>query len=379
MLFDLKASATIINVNNSVTLPVNPGQYTTIQAAIDAASSGDTILVAGSAIQYNGATITKSITLIGAGYNPDKQNNYGSIIYNGSMNLQGAGNNNTKIIGFEFRTDIYIDLGANSVQIKRCFFTGTHIIIKDSTTNTLITENIFRGGYVSFASTSTVKSKGQKNLTISNNVFSDGACIKYTNLYWDGSKYVDFIKNDYSPVYIIHNLFLDGSYNNPLPTSNFKLALVNLRNAVIENNIFYNIDPSIDANSCTTCGVNNTYNNNLTYAGASLPSLPIANNIGNGNINNSDPKFTAIFSSSTVYWIISDNFRLKNSSPGKNAGTDASDIGPTGGSFPIYLSTNRWLTGEPPIPQIKSMNIIGPAATTPGGAIKISVQAIKIN
>jgi len=51
----------------------SPGQFTSIQAAIDDVnvSAGDTLLITGTNIPYGNVTISRPITLIGAGYNPN--------------------------------------------------------------------------------------------------------------------------------------------------------------------------------------------------------------------------------------------------------------------------------------------------------------------
>jgi hypothetical protein len=64
------ANATILTVNNN---PAGFAQYNTIQAAINAAESGDTILVHGSETVYAGFTINnKKLAIIGPGVFPEK-------------------------------------------------------------------------------------------------------------------------------------------------------------------------------------------------------------------------------------------------------------------------------------------------------------------
>src|SRR5688572_15959591 len=59
---------TVRTVSNN---PTNLAQYNTIQAAVNASSSGDTILVHGSPVRYAGFTITdKRLTIIGPGWAP---------------------------------------------------------------------------------------------------------------------------------------------------------------------------------------------------------------------------------------------------------------------------------------------------------------------
>jgi hypothetical protein len=58
----LQAATLVVN-NESP----NPGQYTTVNAAIAAASPGDIILVKGTSTFYGSCSISKSLTLVGNG------------------------------------------------------------------------------------------------------------------------------------------------------------------------------------------------------------------------------------------------------------------------------------------------------------------------
>ena len=68
--------ADIITVSNN---PDSPGQYTSLPAAIAAASVGDTILVSGSPTNYGSITINKKLTLFGSGYDPN--NTFAKVAY----------------------------------------------------------------------------------------------------------------------------------------------------------------------------------------------------------------------------------------------------------------------------------------------------------
>jgi hypothetical protein len=65
----LSAATFTVNNNNP-----SPGQYTTIDAAMSAAANGDVILINGSPNTYFFSNVTKSLTFIGAGYAPVKDN-----------------------------------------------------------------------------------------------------------------------------------------------------------------------------------------------------------------------------------------------------------------------------------------------------------------
>jgi hypothetical protein len=57
--------AAVFTVNNA---NPSPGQYTTVAAAVAAASTGDTLMISGTDISYGNMTINKALTLIGPGW-----------------------------------------------------------------------------------------------------------------------------------------------------------------------------------------------------------------------------------------------------------------------------------------------------------------------
>jgi hypothetical protein len=366
----LPGFAAQLTVNNSTNLPVNPGVYTDLPAAVSNAATGDTILVAGSLNTYSATTINKKLIIVGAGFNPDQQNPLPAFVTSITLNSSLA--SGSSIMGI--KTD-EITFAQNTpfsnVLITRCYVFGG-ILMYDSMSNVTISQNIINsegdwGIYLGAL-------VGTSNLKIVNNIFLDHSYILYAN---------SALPTHFPAVTIDHNLFLDGSYSTPYVSSNFNEALENVGNAIISNNIFYNISPQIyvQQNSCPACGLNNTFNNNITYAGGALPTLPLANNIGAGNINNTDPQFTAIFTSATNPYLDfnQDNLRPKSTSPVINAATDGSDIGPAGGTDPVYTSTNRYLTGEPTVPEVKLVNYISNSAVPAGTNLTIQVTAKKIN
>jgi len=343
--------ATQWTVNNRTDLPVNPGQYTTIAAAVTAASVGDTILVAGSSINYGSVTIGKRVVLIGTGYNPQTQDQLTSNT--GTLYLNASG---TIVIGLD--CIVIINNYLSNIEVLRCDI--GQINFGDSLTNCIVADNIFYGVQLNFS-----PSIAYNNLTLTNNVFIAGASI-----YGTATFSYPFGVN------IVHNLFLNGNYNQPLVSSSWNTPVYNLKNCNISNNIFYNTSPSTG-----TPNYDNTFVNNLSYAGATLPTMPSTGNVGSGNIDNTDPLFVTIFSSSANPYLDFnlDNIRLQNGSPAHNAATDGTDIGPTGGQYPIYLSSNQHLRGEPTIPVITQLNFVGNTATQPGGSLTVNVKAITVN
>src|SRR5215212_790675 len=86
--FCMNMYATIRTVSN---YPASLAQYSTIQAAVDASASGDSIYVHGSPTTYASFTITnKRLTVLGPGWAPDKLYFPFKAIVNG-MILDGIG------------------------------------------------------------------------------------------------------------------------------------------------------------------------------------------------------------------------------------------------------------------------------------------------
>lgn len=372
LLFSLKSFSAVFTVNNRTDLPINPGQFTTIQSAVNAANSGDTLLVAGSTNNYVGFSFSKSLTIIGPGYNPDKQNPLTATI-NGDIVLTSANASNSSISGFIFNARIVnlMNIIINNFTIRRSYFTSPYGWSVDFgsevSTNVLVTENVFANTLGNGVSIYRSSSSGNvTNFRIENNIFIN--CRISGGIYNN----VNLIIN--------HNLFIRGNNLTPLYSSfvgGTASMAITANSAAITNNIFYNVMPLDTTVSYTkSCAMVN----NITYAGTTIPTMPYGSGcVGSGNINNTNPLLLSIFNTSSTLSFNLDNLRLQNSSPAHNTAADGSDIGPTGGLYPIYQSTNQYLTGEPTLPEIKYMNFVGNSATQSGGTLQINVKAKKIN
>ncbi len=144
-----------------------------------------------------------------------------------------------------------------------------------------------------------------------------------------------------------------------------------MRYSTFNNNIFYSASVSAPE-SCLAefC----TFNNNLSYLGGFTEFFPGGcNNTGAFNLENTDPLFNSVASTSFSY---DDDYRLQDSSPCKNTGTDGTDIGITGGGYPWPEKADGTLdlTGMPPIPQIIQMDILNPIIQI-DGTLTVKVKA----
>ncbi|MFM9986345.1 MAG: hypothetical protein ACKVOK_13990 [Flavobacteriales bacterium] len=318
--------ATVHTVSNN---PDSPGEFSSLQSAIDAATNGDTLYVHGSPTNYGNIYLNRNLTLIGTGYNPQKDNPLVSSIttlYLDSVpGIKGC--SNSKIYGFNITSQL--QHGPNSYAFSNITIAMNRInqlqIQPSSASNIVIKQNILNYIYV---------------IGNCNNVVLRNNMIYYTISYFQNC----------TSVLISNNLFFYVSVSTGAVIADFSTNT---------NNIFLNVHP----NSSFA-----TYNNNLIFnSGADL--LPYGNNSGTGNFNAMAPIFVNVPDLNGVNYAY--NYRLAANSPGHNGGTDGTDIGPFGGSDPLPN-----LFGTPPVPQIKVFNITN-SVITPDTPLEIYVKAKK--
>jgi hypothetical protein len=305
----LSSNATVRTVSNNT---IAAGQYTSVQAAVDASVAGDTVYIHGSVNSYGSVTLNKRLVLIGAGHKVS------GTQYNLSTYLDyiylSQGNSTTLPTGSIIKGIILSSvqgaggsLSVNNILLERCFFYNSLYLCGDN----WIMKNNFIGG---------IFIQNFNNIIISNNVF--GSYI---------------YSSDKPSVVITNNVFLNGSYLNGISYAN------------ITNNIF--IEPNYEA----FAGSQNTYNKNIfIYADPlNYHVFPPAGNTGIGNQNTTDNQFVSTIPLN-VSLDLSRNYdwNLLATSLGKLYGTDGTDCGIYGGSYPMPN-----LTGATTIPQMVSMDI----------------------
>jgi hypothetical protein len=354
-------------------VPVNPGQYSTISAAIAAASNGDTILVAGSATPYETGTLTinKRLVIIGAGYNPKGATP--STTIGQPVSITCAANGST-IIGFLFYNQVnYTASGGTShsnLTFARNYFAypGAMTMSVDSVVNNQFVNNIWgASGYANFNSAS---------IRVIGTYF-------YNNVFLNASISIYLYNTTNQNVVVDHNLFLYGS--NAATTAAYNAGIGGIRWATtgsaiystVSNNIFYNCAAFYNSGTVSNCIINN----NITYTSTGQPTLPYSGSTGSGNINNTNPLMTTLFSSTANPNLDFnlDNLNLQSTSPCINAGSDGTNIGPTGGLYPIYNTNATALTGEPALPSVRTIAATGGTTIPTTGTLNITVTAKKLN
>ena len=118
--------AVVHTVSNN---PNIPAQYTNFPGAFFASLPGDTIYIHGSATDYTPITITKAITIIGPGFNPDKQYKLPAS-FSGTVSINVS---NVHIFGINNKTFSFsLAPAITNCTISRCYF-GNITMFNDNT------------------------------------------------------------------------------------------------------------------------------------------------------------------------------------------------------------------------------------------------------
>jgi len=350
--------AGIITVSNN---PDSPGQYTNLQTAINVASVGDTILVSGSPSNYGHITINKKLTLFGSGYDPN--NTFAKVTYlqNVTLNrfdaVQSA--SGTKISGFNL----------DALNINR----NDPDTMKDITVERCLISNS-----ISFQAFS---ASDYRNITVQNCVFTGTSTnisfgnysgVLHFNHIFRNNIFNGVIRSDIQSDVLFTNLSLVQFRNNIFTGAGTGTILDEVKNAVFENNIFFRKDAGSNSSDGASAHCNEcAFDNNITYQSA-FDAIPYGNNIGSGNLLSTDPLLVN-YPVTGAAFSFSHDYTLMGGSPALLAGTDASDIGITGGAAPFEVAA------PPRIPQMTSILIGPPSAVPLNGTLEIQFTAKKQN
>ena len=330
-----KSFSTIIVVNNNFS---NPGQYNNLQTAIDAAFDGDTIHIEPSPYCYSCGEVylTKSLTLMGVGFNP------------------AYGNANIALLGQLRMSGTACSVGATIIGLK----TGLIAMACGQPSYNFVARNCQIESFGSTYESNCFSAVGWYNTIIENCLvgnFSNswgGDNVIARNCVFAGSSFNFGAINN---LVVQHNLFV---FN----LTDINQTGISANGALFENNVFYRVGPRMGNGAPIT---NSTFNNNLAYQTLN-DALVGGTNTGENNISGQDPLFVN-YVDGTVY-NSSYNFRLTDVSPGNNTATDGSDIGPYGGGF-TFSETGEFNE----LPVIREMAIEN--STVPSqGTIQVHVK-----
>lgn len=366
--------------NNNFNAPTGTHIFSTIQAAVDAAAAGDVVQVQPSPNTYGNASIDKQLTLMGIGFNVDKdiplQSMMGSITLTNNLdNTSDA--DGTIIKGLNF-TILYPGFNTgpaytlDNILVRNCQL--QYIYSQNVSSYSGVTNLEVRDCYLtaSVSGYSIYFADKLSNAIIRNNLLADGIAITYsfspasniiTNNIIYGGIYVNVAGSNTT---ILNNIFIASSGGDAAFNSQ-------LQDCIIANNIFYGMTPSMaTGGSSSTEFQRNVFTNNLVFStGNDLmpPTGGGSGNSGSSNITGTSPLFTNVQLLDT--WDSGYDFTLQGGSPALNAGSDATDIGISGGSYPFPDANFVLKTTHAPVIQILNTSTV----INPGDDLPVRVKA----
>ncbi|MBX2963042.1 MAG: hypothetical protein KF687_11060 [Cyclobacteriaceae bacterium] len=300
--FTLSAQAKIWRVNN------NPGvvaDFTTLQAAHDGASAGDTIMLESSPTSYGSLTATKRIVIIGCGYLLNENYPINPILNSASVGqiIFESGSSGSVLLSVRLPQNSTHFLRDSNIIISRCYtsFTGVGnqpVIFNDVPVSNIIFYQNFAVGFIS------VNGGSVSNLHISNNLLYRLQLSSPT---------VGIVSNNI--------LLATGSFDQIIATSQ-----------TLSNNIL------IGGSGTSFNG--SSFIHNIDAGGSAFARFGTTNgNIGNLTTTQVNNIFLGATGNST-----DGQWQLKAGSVAIGAGVNGVDCGMFGGETPYVLS------GLPPIP-----------------------------
>ncbi|MCB0754370.1 MAG: hypothetical protein H6601_12355 [Flavobacteriales bacterium] len=365
-----QTSATVITVSNN---PNSPGQYTSLQAAADAASNGDTLLIAGSGTSYGGVNnFSKQLHFVGVGYGPNKdfqlKTETGPIqlgVVDANENASGSTIEGILFHGLNLIGTATVPL--ENITVKRCESSGAYpssdqMFRMEYVENIFIYNNVLRNCYY----------YGNFNGSLFNTVYASMLLVDNStcdNIFVENNL-IGAIKGGVKAggTFIVrNNIFLRDN-------GNMIWAFLDAANASIANNIIAHVQGVGSASYCS-------YTNNLAFDNTNT-----GNNFPSGGTNTSvnnqdgvDPLFVNYTSGQYITNAWNFDFHLQPGSPAIGAGLNGEDLGIYGGNYPWPdggASGSGWMyRQEPQFPQVNQMTIQNPVVPV-NGTLSVTSKGI---
>ncbi|MFN6088120.1 MAG: hypothetical protein ACK47E_05180 [Cyclobacteriaceae bacterium] len=348
---------TIRIADNNVIRPTGTNVYSTLQAAIDAAQPDDIVYITPSNTSYGNVTLAKRIALQGVGYNSglgDRNSTLGTL--NLTSSIDGVNSVSGSVLkGFSASAITFTASGIGTP-------TFDNIVIEKVSTNYI---------NVSSPATKEINNLIIRSVDATEIVFENTAGIKNSKIYNNAIANLRLASSALTNNVIANNIFItslpygysvsinsNGVANNTLLVNNIfsgsASAFALLDGVTCSNNIFYGMNPT-----CVNTSFyfrNNNFSNNLITSTTTMP--PPANgggtNNGLGNLVGISPNFVSV--ANTIY-SSTYNYALSSGSPAKNAGSDGTDIGITGGLYPVISNFAIYVPSA--LPLITELNTSG--------------------
>lgn len=340
------AMANVLTVSNS---PATLAQFNTIQAAVNAAASGDTIYIHGSPNVYAFFTQTnKKLTFFGPGFSPDKQLPQTAQLQ--GCNIVGALCANSEYQGLQFTSTISCNsTKPDSLKFIRNWFQSISIGINQG--GVTYKGYLFESNWFDNASIDATTSSFYENFLIQNNYFYENGTVR------DGN-FSGFFNS--TNVLFDHNLWFG-------PGSGTRNVSNNTQNRFLtfSNNIF--VRRTINTNRV----ISSTFNNNITFnAGINNPWAVDGNANGGGNVENTDPQMAAQAGVNAGTNNPLADYTIA-AGPANDAGSDGKDMGLL---YDLVGSLNWNNSRNSRLPRIFAMSVITPTVPA-GGTVTVNVDA----
>lgn len=329
--------------------PNRPAQYSNLQTAIDQCNSGDTLIIYASNSNYNlsgnSFTFYKQLYIIGEGMNSTVLS-----LSTGANYLFNNLSSGSFISGIRILSNVYFSAASTitNITFDRCD-------LSDELYFSAPLQNI--NFYNCLIGVCYFNNANVTNINFDNCIFQQSYVntISLTVSYLNSLLFYGYSNAFNQQVKIRNSIFLGAATSMFSNCNGFKL----------ENCIFYKADPSGTI-------TNSIFNNCLTYL-CNNNALPPAGsgNTGTGNVINQNPLFIN-FPALGGDFSWSHNYGLQAGSPADNTGTGGTDIGLTGGNYPLnQLKQNSRL---PVVTSVSLPNSSVPINGTLQGNIKAKVR-----
>jgi hypothetical protein len=313
--------------------------FTRLDSALAHAGHGDYITLPGTTLMNIGdVIINKSVHIIGAGIHPDSTMATGITYLTGSITVV-SGADNGSLQGFYLNGTLRFGSSKANQTVSNYFVSRCNLGTvnlshngSDSTSSSfLFRENIVRG----------LINGGYSQAVFRNNIIEAqlnyfyGATFENNEFLWGNTKTID--------LYVRNSTFANNNFKTGCFVNYGWSVAYSYNNNYYNNMFIQTMQFHTDYYGCTS----NIYNGNGFIS---------------GNLQNISP--SGVYTSqSGNYYDIHDDYHLVGSSPGKNAGTDGTDIGIYGGSEPFK-------DGSLPVnPHIQYKSVSG--STNPDGTLNI--------
>jgi len=336
--FAISAQATIHTVSND---PDNPGQYTTVQAAHDAALPGDTLYITPSETSYGNISMNRRLIIIGNGFVTEVDGTISKMTRINDIDLDESlvsSSSGSKFISIIFRGMDAFEI--DNITIEQCGVEDrltlsrcTNVTVKHSIVNLIDGSNGFFG-------------------VVSNCIFFSPQRSNYT----------------------VKNCVIIG-------TGGYNSSGLFVDNVIFENNIIIQYP-------VTASNIQNTSFSNNIFFGMSGDPLPFDtnDNSGSGNLVGVNPQFVEYdifsgvgdhsFTTPLVHVFDTEDWHLSSGSPGILYGTDGTDVGIYGGQDP-WPEVSGY-TGRPSMPVITLFQLLN-AVVSPDGELEFEIEATTQN